>query len=77
MTGKLVYERYREQNFRVGGVADASWGQQLNRDNWNISLEHTLVPSPNYLNELHFQYGKRKYTEPTNSNAPEEWLKLK
>jgi hypothetical protein len=74
MTAKVVYEKYREKNFRVGGVADESWGQQLNRDNWNLALEHTLVPSPNYLNELRLQYGGRKYTEPTNSNAPEEWF---
>jgi hypothetical protein len=74
MVAKLVYERYREQNFRVGGVADVSWGQQLNRDNWNFSVEHTLVPTPNYLNELRLQYGNRKYVEPTNSNAPEEWF---
>ncbi len=74
MTAKLVYERYREDNFRVGGVADVSWGQQLNRDNWNLAFEHTLVPNPNYLNELRLQYGNRKYVEPTNSNAPEEWF---
>ena len=74
LTAKLVYEQYREKNFRVGGVGDESWGQKLNRDNWNLSFEHTLIPNPNYLNELRFQVGGRKYTEPTNSNAVEEWF---
>jgi hypothetical protein len=74
LAAKLVYEQYRETNFRVGGVSDVSWGQQLNRDNWNLSFEHTLIPNPNYLNELHAQIGKRKYAEPTNSNAVEEWF---
>ncbi len=74
LTAKLVYEQYREKNFRVGGLGDESWGQQLNRDNWNLTFEHTLIPSPNYLNELYAQVGKRKYTEPTNSNATEEWF---
>jgi hypothetical protein len=74
MAAKLVYEQYREENFRVGGVADESWGQKLNRDNWNLSFEHTLVPNPNFLNELRFQVGTRKYDEPTNSDAVEEWF---
>ncbi len=74
MTAKLTYEKYREQNFHVGGVADVSWGNQLNRDNWNLTLEHTLVPSPNFVNELRAQVGSRKYDEPTNSSAVEEWF---
>ena len=74
MAAKFTYERYREDNFHVGGVSDESWGNQLNRDNWNLTLEHTLAPSSNYLNELYVQLGGRKYDEPTNSNAPEEWF---
>jgi len=74
VTAKLTYEQYREDNFHVGGVSDVSWGNQLNRDNWNLTLEHTLVPSPNYVNELRLQAGKRKYDEPTNSSAAEEWF---
>jgi Carboxypeptidase regulatory-like domain/TonB dependent receptor-like, beta-barrel len=76
LVAKLTYERYREDNFHVGGVADQSWGNQLNRNNWNVTLEHTLVPSPNYLNELWLQFGGRKYDEPTNSTAPEEWFSV-
>jgi hypothetical protein len=74
LVAKLTYERYREDNFHVGGVSDQSWGNQLNRDNWNLTLEHTLIPSPSFLNELWVQAGTRKYEEPTNSNAPEEWF---
>src|SRR5207253_1090046 len=39
MTGGLrgVYENYKEKNFRVGGVADASYGQTLERKNWNTT----------------------------------------
>lgn len=71
---KLVYERYREENFRVGGVSDVSNGQKLERDNWNLALENTWVASNNRLNELRLQAGSRKYEEPTNSQAPEEWF---
>ena len=74
VTAKFTYERYREDNFHVGGVSDESWGNQLNRDNWNLTLQHTLAPSPNYLNELYLQVGGRKYDEPTNSSAVEEWF---
>ena len=74
LSAKLVYEKYEEDNFRVGGVGDTSWGQQLQRDNYNLTLEHILVPSTNYFNELRFQAGHREYFEPTNSNVMEEWF---
>ena len=74
LTARLVYETYDQDNFRVGGVGDVSWGQQLQRDNYNVSLEHVLVPSESYLNELRFQFGHREYFEPTNGNAMEEWF---
>ncbi len=70
LRAKLVYERYRQDNFRVGGVSDVSFGQQLNRDNWNAALEHAWVMSNGKLNQLRFQIGRRKYDEPTNSNEP-------
>ncbi|MGD1147557.1 MAG: TonB-dependent receptor [Thermoanaerobaculaceae bacterium] len=76
VTAKFTYERYRQDNFHVGGVADESWGNQLNRDNWNLTLGHTLAPSSTYLNELYFQVGGRKYDEPTNSDAMEQWFSL-
>jgi hypothetical protein len=71
---KFVYEKYREDNFRVGGVADISYGQQLNRDNWNVALQHNLIASASMLNDVRFQVGTRKYEEPTNSDAVAEWF---
>lgn len=73
LDGKLVYQKYREDNFRVGGVADVSNGQELNRDNWNATLGHLKTWSDS-LNELHVQFGVRDYDEPTNSSATEEWF---
>lgn len=71
---RFVYERYHENNFRVGGVADESYGQQLNRHNWNGTLEHNWVVSTNITNELRGQLGSHRYEEPTNSNAVAEWF---
>jgi Carboxypeptidase regulatory-like domain/TonB dependent receptor-like, beta-barrel len=69
---KFVYERYRLENFRVGGVADVSNGQQLNRDNWNVTAGHTWNLASNQVNSLNFQWGQRKYDEPTNSDTLNE-----
>ena len=76
MTGgvKMVYERYDETNFRVGGVADESYGQKLERKNWNTTFEHNWSISGSSSNEARFQYGKRRYFEPTNSDAVAEWF---
>ncbi|MGA7615344.1 MAG: TonB-dependent receptor [Thermoanaerobaculia bacterium] len=73
---KFVYEKYQEDNFRVGGISDVSYGQQLNRDNWNVTLEDSWVVSSNKLNEARFQAGSRKYDEPPNAPAgtPAEWF---
>jgi len=69
---KAVYDRYREENFRVGGVADESSGMQLNRDNWNLTAGHTWVISENKLNSLNLQVGQKKFDEPNNSDAMSE-----
>ncbi len=73
-TAKLDYERYRQDNFRVGGVQDESYGQQLNRDNYNFTMSHTAVFSSGNTNELRGQIGTRKYDEPMNSQATSEWF---
>lgn len=73
---KFVYERYRQENFRVGGVADVSNGQQLNRDNWNLTVGHTWTMSSGKLNQFAFQVGGRKYEEPLNSTAQNEFFSL-
>jgi hypothetical protein len=76
MTGgmKLVYEKYAEDNFRVGGVADPSYGQTLERKNWNATFEHNWAMSNVSSNEARLQYGKRRFFEPTNSDAVAEWF---
>ncbi|HET9211029.1 MAG TPA: TonB-dependent receptor [Thermoanaerobaculia bacterium] len=74
LAGDFVIERYREKNFRVGGVNDASNGQRLDRDNWNVTLEDSAVLSSSRLNELRAQGGHRKFFEPTNSQAVGEWF---
>jgi len=70
----LAWERYREENFRVGGIADVSYGQELQRDNWNITLEDIMVLGAQGLNELRLQGGNRKFFEPLNSHAVAEWF---
>lgn len=74
LAANLAVERYREKNFRVGGVNDESTGQRLNRDNWNLTVEHLALFASGRLNELRAQYGHRKFDEPTNSTAVSEWF---
>lgn len=74
LTAKFVYEDYNEDNFRVGGISDVSYGQQLLRDNWNITGGHNWTLSNTQINELRIQTGKRKYFEPTNSDTVSEWF---
>jgi len=72
---KGVYEQFRQDNFRVGGVSDISNGLGFDRDNWNLVFGHTVVIGDgDKLNELRFQIGQREYNEPTNSDDPEEWF---
>jgi hypothetical protein len=71
---KGVYEDYERENFRVGGVADASYGQLLERKNWNFTGEHNWSISSNTTNEARIQYGTRRFFEPTNSDAVAEWF---
>jgi outer membrane receptor protein involved in Fe transport len=71
---KAVYDRYREENFRVGGVSDESSGMQLTRDNWNLTAGHTWVITEDKLNTLNLQVGQKKFDEPNNSDAVSEWF---
>ncbi|MFH1176577.1 MAG: TonB-dependent receptor [Acidobacteriota bacterium] len=71
---KLVGERYREENFRVGGVADESSGMQLNRDNWNLTAGHVWVLGGDKLNNLRFQMGRKNFDEPNNSAGMSEYF---
>ena len=74
LRGRFVYERYRQENFRVGGVADETTGMELNRDNWNLTLTHNWTVSNTSLNQLSFQVGRRKFDEPNNSTALSEYF---
>jgi hypothetical protein len=74
LMGKFVYDTYDEENFRVGGIADVSYGQKLERDNWNVTAGHTWIISAGRLNELRVQGGHHKYFEPTNSKETGEWF---
>ncbi len=73
---RAVWEQFRQENFRVGGIVDVSAGQELQRDNWNASAGHTWTVSSNALNELRAQIGHHKYFEPTNSDAMSEFFAL-
>ncbi len=71
---KFVYERYRQRNFRVGGVADESSGMALNRDNVNLAFTHAWTVTSASLNRLAVQVGRRKFDEPNNSEALSEYF---
>jgi Carboxypeptidase regulatory-like domain/TonB dependent receptor-like, beta-barrel len=72
---KAVYEDYSEDNFRVGGVADASYGQTLERKNWNGTFEHNTAISNSTSNEARAQFGHRRFFEPTNTRSgPAVWF---
>ena len=71
---KFVYERVRQENFRVGGVADESSGFTMRRDNWNLTATHAWTISNTSLNQLSLQVGRRKFDEPNNSPALSEYF---
>ncbi|HEV2721740.1 MAG TPA: TonB-dependent receptor [Thermoanaerobaculia bacterium] len=71
---KLVYETYKEDNFRVGGLAAESYGQTLKRRNWSATFQHNAVLSADMNNEARAQYGYHRYDEPTNSTSVAEWF---
>jgi len=71
---RLVYDYYREDNFRAGGVCDESCGMDLNRDNWNFTGSHSWVASDSVLNELRLVAGAKKFDEPNNSDAVSEYF---
>jgi hypothetical protein len=73
---RFDYERYRQDNFRVGGVQDVSYGQELNRDNYNATFNVTSTVSTTATNELRGQYGNRSYEEPPSSLATTDWFSL-
>jgi hypothetical protein len=71
---KFVYERYRQENFRVGGVAAESYGIALGRDNYNFTATHNWTVSNVSVNQFSFSFGQRKFDEANNSPAVAEWF---
>jgi hypothetical protein len=71
---RLVHEKYDEENFRVGGVADEGYGQKLERRNSNATFEHSWSVSSASSNEARLQFGKRRFFEPTNKEGVAEWF---
>ena len=76
---KIVYETYKQDNFRVGTnagspLADESYGQTLKRRNWSATFQHNAVLSADMNNEARAQYGYHRYDEPTNSTSVAEWF---
>lgn len=69
-----TYEKYKQENFRVGGVVDTLAGQRLDRDNWNVTGESNGVYGNATTNEARLQFGSRKYEEPLNNRAMAEWF---
>lgn len=74
LRARFVYERYRQENFRVGGVADESTGIKLTRDNYNLTATHSWTVSNSSLNQFSLQVGRRKFDQPTNSSALSEYF---
>jgi hypothetical protein len=74
LQANVVFEHYRQTNFRVGGVADESSGIKMIRDNYNVMATHSWTISNITLNQLAFQVGRRKFTEPNQSTALSEYF---
>ena len=72
LLAKLSYERYREDNYDVGGVRAQSYGWSFNRDSWNLLLGHTRIFGPTQLNELRAQVGAADGDWPLNSEEMTE-----
>ncbi len=71
---KFVYERFRQENFRVGAVVDETAGMKLDRDNYNLSATHAWTLGNSSLNQLAIQFGRRKFVEPNNSQSIAEYF---
>jgi hypothetical protein len=71
---RLVYEHARQENFRTGGLGDLSSGMNLNRNNYNASVLHSLMLPGGALNLISVQVGRRQFTEPNNSQSMAEYF---
>jgi len=74
LSGKLLWERARTDNYLVGGVVAQSHGYSRDNDNWSLGLAHTWVIGEGHLNELRVQGGARDLRLPMNSTDIGEWF---
>jgi hypothetical protein len=75
-SARLIWERYRQGNYDVGGVRDESSGWSFVRDAWTLLLGHSWVIGGDRLNELGAQLGSREIPFPANSETVGEWFSL-
>ena len=73
-SARLLWERYRQTNYDVGGVRDESHGWRWDRDAWSLVLGHTWVIGEARLNVLRAQLASRNVYAPTNSNHVGEFF---
>ncbi len=73
---RLIWERYRQDDYDVGGVRDESNGWSFDRDAWTLLLGHNWVIGDNQLNEIGAQLGSREIAIPANSETLGEWYSL-
>jgi hypothetical protein len=74
LSGKLLWERARTDNYLVGGVVSESHGYSRDNDNWSLRLGHNWVIDEDRLNELRVQGGVRGLRLPMNSTEIGEWF---
>ncbi len=74
LSGKLLWERARTDNYLVGGVVAESHGYSRDNDNWSLRLGHSWVIDESRLNELRIQGGSRELRLPMNSTELAEWF---
>ena len=71
---RVVYEHAGQGNYRAGGVGDLSSGMDLDRNNFNATATHSATLSGGAVNQLSVQVGRRKFTEPNNSQSLAEYF---
>ena len=71
---RFVFEHARQENFRAGGVGDLSSGMNLDRNNANLSATHSATIGGGGLNQLSVQFGRRRFSEPNNSQNLAEYF---
>ena len=69
----VVYDKYSEDNFRVGGLADPSYGQTLSARTGTSRSSTTGPSSAVSSNEARGQFGIAASSSRTNSNTVAEW----